>query len=54
MRFLRILINWTIVFTMPIWCGSVLFLLFMVDVITNNNKSPRKIMSGKDWIWRNL
>lgn len=54
MRVLKIILNWMLFLTLPIWGGPVLFALFIMDAILGKNDTPRKILAGKQWAWTTL
>lgn len=54
MKFLKLFVNWIVFLTMPVWAGIAVMVSFSVDAWTRENSTPRNMLAGKDWFWRNL
>ncbi len=49
-RILRLLVNWTLLLTLPVWGGLVLLVLFLGAVI-GGELDPVKTALGRHWFW---
>ena len=50
MRLLRIIVNWFLVLSMPIWGGFALLAHSISEI--GRDQFVADAMKGKDWIWK--